>query len=82
MFVSEVDLLMLNSDLGRFTDPVTVMMVEVGHKDGACLSNTFSVEVQSRISGKIHSREDYPGAEPGIPSYSSTFTNQICQPSS
>lgn len=63
-----------------FADPVTPVMVEVGHKDGACLRSTFALEPQSRISalcGQIHAHEEYLGAELSKPSDASAFTNQI-----
>lgn len=65
MMVIQVDLLMLNSNVDILTNTVTATLVEVGHKDGTCLSNTLAVEAQSRISafpGQIHSHEDHLGA--------------------
>lgn len=60
-FINYMELLMLKSDLGRCTDPVTTMMEEVGHQDRPCLSNAFSVEAQNRICAvnvQIHSQEE------------------------
>ena len=39
----------MNSDLGRLTDPITTMMVEVGHQDVACLSNAFAMGAQTEF---------------------------------
>lgn len=71
---------MLNSDLSKFVDPVTAMMVGLGHRMGLVYVVLLPLEAQSRTSalyGQIHSREEYLGAESIKPRYSSTLTNQI-----